>query len=86
MPKLPQHKTLKAYWVDEGPLSEWGMYLHAETPGKAKVAFLNAYPLADWSPEYTSLRVLRFKNGDGESFGSSWIFCKCEACKNKEEL
>lgn len=50
-------RTLKAYWVELKD-AEWGMFIHAESVGKAKTIFWNEYPFTDY-PEWTDIRVTR---------------------------
>lgn len=49
--------NLKAFWVQQRD-DNWGIFVHAETAGKAKQVYLNSYPGLD-APEFIDIRAIR---------------------------
>jgi hypothetical protein len=57
---------MKAYWVQIKD-NDWGMYIHAETPGKAKAQYLKVDPDL-FSCDFVDLEAHRCKDLDNKPF------------------
>ena len=63
-----QRNPYTAWWVQEHPDAEWGLFVHAATPGQAKTKFIEKTPGDYDSSMFTDLRVYRQPKLDNHPF------------------